>query len=195
MTYEEIAEYYRTQMGVQKESSIKILAENSRFRHRKKGDHLLVAGDDMTTVIFHLNGVGRSYTLDSHGRECIMGFCRGVGACLGASGIQEKVSFNIDAVTDMDIIELPVSVLTHLMKKDPDITDIYHQLLIVDHDADYQWHIAIQTKKGAERYQWFLEEHADLVGVVTQKDIASYLNLKPQSLSRIKLGLNQGTES
>lgn len=195
MTFWQIMEFYR-EKGIKKESTLKTLAESTQFKKRKKGDRLRTAGEPMKTVMFHLNGVGRVYVIDEHGRENIMGFCYEPGGpCLGASGVQETYSLNIDAATDMDTLELSTATLMHLSKKDPDISEVIQRLMREDHDKDYRWQIATKTKFGEERYQWFLEEYADIVGVVTQKDVASFLGLRPQSLSRIKVALEKEAEA
>lgn len=192
MEYQEICEFYRTRMGVKNESTVKRLAENTRCRQFRRGERLLVEGEDMATVCFHLNGAAKCYTYDEKGNECVMGFCKNPGgACIGASGIQEKVDFTIEALTDTDTLILPISVLSYVIRHDPDAAEVYHQLLIADHDQDYKLQIALQTMKGRERYQWFLKEYADIAELVPQKDIASFLCMKPQSLSRIKVAMEQ----
>lgn len=192
MNYDEIADFYRSGLGVKKEASIRLLTENTRFMHRKKGEKLRVAGEPMTTVLFHLNGAGKVYVVNEHGQETVMGFCHVPGEpCLGAAGIQEKIIFNIDAVMDMDVLELKMDALKHVLANDPEVAAIVQKLMAVDHDRDYAWHLAMKTKFGAERYRWFLKDYSDLVGVATQKDIANFLGLKPQSLSRIKAGLEE----
>ena len=191
MSFEEISEFYRA-VGVGNERSVTVLAENTRFVHRRKGDRLRVAGKEMNTVLFHLNGVGRVYVIDEEGHDQIVGFCYTPGgACLGASGIQEKFTLNVDAVTDMDTLELSITALKHVMKKDPQIAEIVQKLMAEDHDVDYRWHVAMNTKKGAERYCWFREEYAPCIDVVTQKDVASFLGITPQSLSRIRAEMNE----
>ena len=158
MEFEAIAEFYRTQIGIEKESTVQLLAENTQFRHRKRGEQLLTAGEKMTVILFHLNGVGRAYVVDDEGHEVVMGFVRNpCGALIGASGIQEHIIFNIEAVTEMDTLELPIPILQDAIKHDPDCALIYHRVLMEDHDAKIEWQIARQTKKGKARYLWFLD--------------------------------------
>ena len=66
MTYEQIATFYRTRMGIQSERSVKQLAEFTRFIQRKKGDRLRVAGEEMTSILFLMNGVARTYVIDDY---------------------------------------------------------------------------------------------------------------------------------
>jgi len=44
-----------------------------------------------------------------------------------------------------------------------------------------------------QRYRRFLEDYPDLIGVVSQKDIASYLGVTPVGLSRIASRVRKDT--
>lgn len=192
MTREEIAAFYRDKLGVTSDRSVSYLVENTRFVHRPAGHWLREAGEDLNTVLIHLSGVARCYVIDDRGQENIIGFFyKPGGVRLGAAGLQEKSFFNVDAVTDMDLLELSIPALKHCVKNDLSLLDLIAKLLSDRAEEDYRWNITLKTKFGRDRYQWFLEEYAPCVGVVTQKDIASFLNLRPQSLSRIKIQLNK----
>ncbi len=196
MTYDQIATFYRTRMGIQSERSVKQLAECTRFIQRKKGDRLRVAGEEMTSILFLMNGVARTYVIDDDGYESIMGFCYKPGrVCYGAAGVQDKYSLNVEAVTDIDTLELPIANLIHVMNRDPQVGQLVRQDMRDLHDIDIQWQIATKTKSGEERYKWFLQEYAPIVGIVTQKDIASFLGLRAQSLSRIKTTMEKKQKS
>lgn len=187
MTYGEIASFYREKMGVRNERSVRLLAENTRMVHKKKGDRLRAAGDDMKTILFPLSGTARAYVIDDNGQENVMGFVFMPGyPCLGAPGFGSKISTNIDAVTDMDLLELPIKDLMHAMQNDVQIAGVVHRYMADDYERTTRWILAMKTKFGEDRYKWFLEEYAPVVGVVTQKDIASFLGMRPQSLSRIR---------
>lgn len=192
MTYEEIASFYRTQLGVQSERSVRQLAECTRFAHRHKGDRLRIAGKTMTSVLFPLRGVARVYVIDDEGYESVMGFAYKPGTTAqGAVGIQEKYTLNVDAVTEMDTLELPVVNLLHIMNKDPQVGHVVQRVMTEMHEANIEWQIATKMKNGEDRYRWFQKEYAPIANIVTQKDIASFLGLRPQSLSRIKTHMDK----
>ena len=196
MTKEEIFAFYRDVIGIKSEKTAKQLAEGTRLMHRRKGYHLRNAGDKMRSIPFQLNGVSRCYIIDDEGRESVMGFYYEPGfPCIGGTGIRDKVLLNVDAVTEMDVLELSISTLRRTMSFDPAVTEAIIRFMIEDRNKDYRWQIAMKTKFGEELYLWFLEEYADIVEVVTQKDIASFLGLKPQSLSRIKRSIEQKENS
>ena len=150
----------------------------------------------MTSILFLMNGVARTYVIDDDGYESIMGFCYKPGrVCYGAAGVQDKYSLNVEAVTDIDTLELPIINLIHVMNRDPQVGQLVRQDMRDLHDIDIQWQIATKTKNGEERYKWFLKEYAPIVGIVTQKDIASFLGLRAQSLSRIKTTMEKKQKS
>ncbi len=192
LDYEAIADFYRTELGIEKESTVRLLAENTKYRKRKKGEQILSAGDRMTVAEILLSGVGRVYMFDDEGHEVVIGFWKDKGGvCVGASGLKDRVMFNVDAVTDMDMLEVPIPIVLYAIKQDPTTVEISHRLLGKIHDASYEWQIVRQTKKGLDRYKWFLEHYSDIADEIAQKDIASFLGVQPPSLSRLKAKLEQ----
>lgn len=187
MDYGDIREFYRTQLGVKKENSLNLLAENTTFRHHSKGEQLVTVGDSQTILYILLKGVARAYVIDDNGNECVVGFSDALGGLsFGTPIIQEKMNYSIDAVTDLDTLELPVSVALYAMRNDTEVAQMYHRMLLDAHNANHEWQVARQTKKGKERYRWFMEEYKTIASRVQQKDIASFLGIQPPSLSRIK---------
>lgn len=180
-----IVDFYRN-LGVKNEKTAQFLAENTRTAKRRKGYMLRSAGDDLNTILFYLNGVARYSFIDDEGRESVMGFRAGPGPCVGTLDIEGPIHMNVEAVTDMTILELPKTVMMQAFGMDSTLYPVaFHQMAELQMQ-NYRWQIAMKTKDSKEKYQWFLEQYGDLADAVTQKDIANFLNITPQTLCRVK---------
>lgn len=188
-----IEEFYRG-LGVENEDTIRVLAENSEFVSCKKGDIIFREGDPAKFVYFTLSpeGVTYCYRLDRDGKENVLGFGYGYGhACIGANGIEVLILNTVACLTPTDFLKLDMNALKKALFTDPVVSTIYHKLLMEDRDKDIETHSAFLKYEGRERYLWFLEEHAPAVKYIPQGVVASYLGLKPQSLSRIRRELRK----
>lgn len=188
-----IVEFYRN-LGVKNEKTAQFLAENTRMVKRRKGYMLRSAGDDLNTILFHLKGVARYSFIDDEGHESVMGFRTGTGPCVGTLDLEGPINMNVEAVSDMTILELPKTVMMQAIGMDSTLYPVVLKQIAELQKRNYRWQIAMKTKDSKEKYQWFLEQYGDIADVVTQKDIANFLNITPQTLCRVKRDMSPGLE-
>tara|TARA_B110000459_G_C16616963_1_gene499448 strand:+ start:2623 stop:3093 length:471 start_codon:yes stop_codon:yes gene_type:complete len=148
--------------------------ENSK--EVKRGEFLQRSGELSTSVFYVKKGLLRSYTIDSRGKEHIFMF--GSEGWLVADNVAqgEKGELFIDALEDSIII--PIS------KNDPPKSDT--QKLIKRIGVLQKRIIMLMSSTAKERYEFFLETYPELPNRVTQRMIASYLGITPESLSKIR---------
>lgn len=190
-----MSEFYRDILGVKNERTIRLLAENSRFVHHAKGDNIVEPDQPMTQVYFHLNGVTRGFVIDENGAEHTFGFSRGlVGEpCIGSAAVDDSVRNYVQCMTDVDSVALSVPAMQSAIRTDRSVAELYEKLLMEDANKHFATQLALGKMSGKEKYLWFLKEYSTIVDVVPQVYIASFLGLKPQSLSRIKVAMEQET--
>lgn len=102
--------------------------------------------------------------------------------------------YTIEALEPVTLVSLSKNALEKLYVSHPKmlrlgrliITDLYLQKEQWEQD-----HICFDVK---QRFFKFVEQHPDLLQRVPQKYIASYLNIKPETLSRLKHHLKQPTQ-
>ncbi len=153
----------------------------------KKGEHLLQAGNVCRYVIFIETGLVRYY-INSDGEERTNYFNKeGEFVCDYLSFLPQSPSnVNIQALEDTTIFAISFN----------DIQEFYRE---VAHGERFgrlaieQVFVSIISQIGSlytdspeERYSKFLSNFRDLVQRVPQYYIASYVGIKPQSLSRIR---------
>ena len=193
MTYDEIAEFYRSYLGITNERSVKTLVENTKLVHFKKGDNILVPGQSMLYVYFHLKGFTRGYLVSETGEEQTFAFGKKQYGepCLGAGALDNAVRNYVQCMTDVDALRLSISALQQVLQNDRTVAAIYEQMILAESDRFFDIRVQLGHKSGREKYEWFLEEFANEVDDIPQIYIASCLGMKPQSLSRIKVAMEK----
>ena len=159
----------------------------------KKHQFILNEGDVCKYQGFVNSGCLRQYSIDNKGTEHIIQFA------IEDWWVSDPHSFlsglpatyNIDALQDSDILLLEKSARDKLLDVCPKMERFFRLLIEANHVASHQ---RISDSLGAsaeERYLKFIKTYPKLFEQVPQNQIASYLGITPQSLSRIRKELTQ----
>lgn len=183
----DIRAFYRDTLGVQGDDVLDLYTKNTSYVYRNKGEVFIHPGEPVTMVRFVISGVSRSYVLGPEGEDNVICFGFRYGQpLLGASSLSAKTILFQEAVTDMELLEIPAFIVQQGIRMEFANAAVYERLFSEDYDRQTQVQIALSTLNGEDRYRWFCKDYADIVDVVPQNYIASFLGLQPQSLSRIK---------
>lgn len=159
----------------------------------RKRQFLIQAGEPCRLLAFVNSGCLRSYTVDARGEEHINQFAI---RDWWISDLQNYVAggpavHSIDALQDSDILILEKSARDKLLDTAPK-ADRYFRLLQESGFTTMNRRIDSLLKDTAEeRYLAFLKTYPSLVEQIPQHQIASYLGITPQSLSRIRKELSK----
>ena len=159
----------------------------------RKRQFLLHEGDVCKHLAFVNNGCLREYTVDHKGEEHIIQFAirdwwiSDLNSFLGGS----TSTHNIDAVQDSDILLLEKEARANMLEAVPKMERFFRLLLEANHVATHKRINASLSASAEERYLAFIKTYPALVEQVPQSQIASYLGITPQSLSRIRKDLAQ----
>lgn len=153
----------------------------------KKGDFFLAEGQVCRQVGFILKGLMRYY-INHNGEEKTYAFAQENNfVCNNESFITQTPSTKvIQALEDCDILKISFTDLQIFYKSISEgerfgrliIEQVFIQIL-QDLSSFY-------TDTPEYRYEHFIKKHPDLQQRVSQYHIASYVGVKPQSLSRIR---------
>ena len=183
----DIRAFYRDTLGVQGDDVLDLCTKNTSYVYRNKGEVFVHPGEPVTMVRFVISGVSRSYVLGPEGEDNVICFGFRYGQpLLGASSLSAKTILFQEAVTDRELLEIPAFISQQGIRMEFANAAVYERLFSEDYDRQTQVQIALSTLNGEDRYRWFCKDYADIVDVVPQNYIASFLGLQPQSLSRIK---------
>jgi CRP-like cAMP-binding protein len=165
------------------------------FVHKKvrKNQFLLNEGDLCRNIGFVNYGCLREYTIDSKGIVHIIQFAiedwwvSDLHSFL--SGL--PASYNIDALQDSEVLLLEKSARDELLNACPKMERFFRLLVEGNHVATQQRIADSLSASAEERYLKFIKTYPKLFEQVPQNQIASYLGITPQSLSRIRKELTQ----
>lgn len=174
---------------------IELTAEESEFfvsllkhRHIRRRQYLLQEGDICKYTVFVNSGCLRSYSVDSNGFEHILQFAIEdwwIGDMY--SHITQQPGFlNIDALEDSDVLLLHRDDQIRLFEQVPKFERFFRILLeksMVMHQLRLMENISMSA---AQRYELFAKRYPKIIARVPQTQIAAYLGITPEFLSKIK---------
>ena len=158
------------------------------FRRYRRKQFILQEGDISRCESFILKGCCRIYDTDSEGHEHVLQF--GVeGWWVGdlySYLTQTPSSCNIDCIEDCETVQLTLLQQEALYKAVPLMERFFRIIIQNAFIASQRRVLHNLSKSGAERYKDFIEKYPHIEQRVPDRQVASYLGLTPQSLSRIR---------
>lgn len=161
------------------------LCQIKRF---KKGDFLLRQGEKCTHSFFVEKGLLRQYSIDDKGKEHIIQFAPERWFMTDRESVffdQPSVYF-IQALENTDAVEINDDFLLELSKHNPTFLE-FNTRLLHNHIRHLQKRISqLLGASAEERYLDFVKIYPDILLRVPQTQVASYLGITPESLSRVR---------
>ena len=162
------------------------LIELDLFKHFKKGAYLLKEGQYSDNSFFLLKGCVRSfYVID--GEEKTTEFYTEMEAIEPSCVVSKKTSeYNLVCVEDSFIAVSNSGMEALIFEKFPKFETMCRVFSAQQLAQNQQSFDEFKTSSPEQRYLHFLKTRPGLVQRVPQHQIASYLGIKPQSLSRMR---------
>ena len=159
----------------------------------KKHQFLLNEGDVCRYAAFVNSGCLRKYTIDKKGSEHITQFA------IEDWWISDLDSFfsglpaksNIDALQESEVLLLEKSAREEMLDNCPKMERLFRLQIESGYVATQQRIIDSLSASAEERYLKFIKTYPKIFEIVPQNQIASFLGITPQSLSRIRKELTQ----
>jgi CRP-like cAMP-binding protein len=159
----------------------------------RKKQFLLNEGQVCKHISYVNSGCLRQYTIDNKSIEHIIQFA------IEDWWISDLNSFlsgnpatdNIDALEDSEVLLLEKSARDELLEACPKMERFFRLLLEANHVANHRRVTEALSVSAEARYLNFIETYPKIFEQIPQSQIASYLGITPQSLSRIRKELFQ----
>lgn len=154
----------------------------------RKGDHLLLQGTLEMEQYFVLEGVMKRVVTNPAGKEMILRFTRegDMETSYAAWRLQTPAPYSITAVTRARVAKLPLPQWVAFLDRHPPIKSVF-ELEVMRHMSDIMAHIItlhlLDAPGRVRRFQRKLPQFSD---VLPKKELASYLNLCAETLSRLR---------
>jgi CRP/FNR family transcriptional regulator, dissimilatory nitrate respiration regulator len=183
-----------TQNAVLKDMSPRELAELEPFlvvEDHQKGDCLLHQGDRDLDVIFVLDGILKRAVANQNAKEMILRFTseRNMEATYASWKLNKAAPFSVIAVTKTRVAKLALPQWVSFIESHPNVKQTFELEVMRIMSGIMAHTITLHLLDAPGRVHRFLRKHPDLFDRMPKKELASYLNLSAETLSRLK---NQG---
>ncbi|NSL87934.1 Crp/Fnr family transcriptional regulator [Chitinophaga solisilvae] len=156
------------------------------------GDYLSPAGKNASAIYYLTGGIVRAFTLHD-GKDICMDFAfPGMFTCSYASFItQTPAIVSLEAVTPVTGYAFHYENLQDLYRRSHTCEKAGRLIAEQQYLRKYQRELDFLQLSAQERYLQLLRQHPEVVQHIPIKQIASYLGIEPQSLSRIRKNIRQ----
>ena len=141
-----------------------------------------LATDGLVSCIYHTEK-GKEIT------ECVVSQ---LGNCIMPSAVLDQPSpIDMEALTDVGIIAFPIDEVRKLEEQYPEVLRMENEALTECWLDQWEMKRIRYEYDAKERYLWFCRTHPGAADRMMNKHIASFLDMSPVSLSRIRKQLAQ----
>lgn len=169
--------FYTKILKIQNTEILKELIEVSKYESLDKGKIIVREGDDnVTRTHFLLKGIIRGFFIDDEGNEITDCFCTKCGSpTIVRYGLNIIPAVTLEALTECEIITIPLSKIDELQQKYIEVDLIYNNLLLTAFAEHWEAKTILYRFNAMERYKWFLNKYPGLIDKISKKYIASFL--------------------
>jgi CRP-like cAMP-binding protein len=161
-------------------------------RKIRKKQYLLQEGDICKSIAFVEQGALRAYSIDDSGEEHIIQFALEGWTIsdLYSFLTEEPATYNIDALEDSELVLINRPAHYEMLEKIPKYQSYILHLITGAYLAMTRRLTSVISNSSEERYTTISELYPDILQRVPQHMIASYMGLKPETLSRVRKKLS-----
>jgi CRP-like cAMP-binding protein len=153
-----------------------------------KGELLEHQGARSMEQYFILDGILKRVVSNSEGHEMILRFApeSDIDTSYAAWRLKTPIPYSIRAVTRVRAAKLSMEEWVAFMERHPAVKSAF-ELQVMKLMSEVMGHvITLHLLDAPGRVQRFVRKHPELTERLPKKELASYLNLSPETLSRLK---------
>ncbi len=154
----------------------------------RKGDVLLTQGAHEMEQYFVLDGVLKRVVSNPEGKEMILRFAKedDMDTSYAAWKLRTPAPYSIRAVTKARVAKMPLPQWAAFLDRHPDLKEDFEYEVMFLMSEVMAHTITLHLLDAPGRVHRFLRKHPELSERVPKKELASYLNLSAETLSRLK---------
>lgn len=153
-----------------------------------KGEEFATAGSVARYIGYIRSGTLKYVAFSEDGDEHVVGFefAGGFVADFPFSLYRQKSRVSIVASSPCEIYCVPVCRVAEMMERDAGLREAVMHVSEALFSTVYDRYLDLYTRTPAQRYDDLLSRHPDLFSFFSLRDIASFLNITPTHLSRLR---------
>ena len=154
----------------------------------KKGDLLLGQGAHDMAQYFILDGILKRVVSNPEGKEMILRFAKedDMDTSYAAWRLRKHAPYSIRAVMKSRVAQLPMEQWVEFLDRHHSVKDDFEYEVMHLMSEVMAHTITLHMLDAQGRVQRFLRKHPDLYDRVPMKELASYMNLSAETLSRLR---------
>jgi CRP-like cAMP-binding protein len=154
----------------------------------RKGDPLVRQGDEDMEQFFVLEGMVKRVVSNPQGREMILRFAAEteMDTSYAAWKLRTPVPYSIVGVTKVRTAEMPLPVWAEFLERHAEIKQRFEYEVMRLMSEVMAHTITLHLLDAPGRLLRFQRKHPELAGRIPKKELAAYLNLTPETLSRLR---------
>ena len=154
----------------------------------RKGDVLLSQGAHEMEQYFVLDGILKRVVASPEGKEMILRFAKedDMDTSYAAWKLRTPAPYSIRAVTKARVAKLPLPQWAGFLDRHQDLKEDFEYEVMHLMSEVMAHTITLHLLDAPGRVHRFLRKHPELAERVPKKELASYLNLSAETLSRLK---------
>jgi len=187
---EPLFDYFKACIPLNKEER-QLVEERFKSRLYRRRQYVLQEGDTCTKYNFVIRGCLRMYQVDDKGNIHILQFASENNwvADIGSFHEKKPSKLNIDALEDTMVLQISYEDLTGMYDLAPKFNRIFRVMVENSYVALQRRMLQNISSSAEDRYLSFLQNYSHLVNRIPQTQIAAYLGITPEFVSRIRNNL------
>lgn len=186
-TIDPLLDYFNRLIPLNNEEK-KLVAALFKPRLYRKRQYVLQEGDTCHEFNFVVRGCLRMYKIDEKGNTHIIQFTAENWWLMDIGSFHQKNAseLNIDALEDTMVLQISYDNLISLYLQSPKFDRIFRVLIENSYVALQKILLQNISSSAEERYLSFLQTYSHLANRLPQTQIASFLGVTPEFLSRLR---------
>ncbi|MDA0665503.1 MAG: Crp/Fnr family transcriptional regulator [Burkholderiaceae bacterium] len=170
------------------ETDMGVLERHLSIVDRSKGEFLLHQGVKEMEQYFVLDGILKRVVTNPRGRRMILRFAepRDIETSYAAWHLKTPTPYSIVAVTKARVAKLPLAQWVDFIEDIPALKQTFNTEVMRLMSEIMGHTITLHLLDAPGRVHRFLRKHPDLLERLPKKELAAYLNISSETLSRLK---------
>ena len=154
----------------------------------QKGEALLNQGVHEMEQYFILDGVLKRVVSNPQAKEMILRFTEegDMETSYAAWRLGTPTPYSIVSVTKARVAKLPMREWVAFLERHPGVKQTFEYAVMQEMSEIMAHTITLHLLDAPGRFKRFMRKHPELLDRIPKKDLASYLNLSAETLSRLK---------